>query len=249
VQGTHTQHVEDEHAFCINRIVNDPSHGTTAVATANGLILFDAAARARQVFGRDQGLISSHVTDVALRSGGMTIATPAGITIMDGTGMRSLYAFHGLVNNHVYALAASGDKVLVGTLGGISVLDGERVGERYTTANSALKHNWITAIVSAGTESFVGTYGGGVMRFIDGRLEAIEPGFEVNPNAMAVSGSRVYAGTLGRGLYIYDRAIGRGRFTSAGLPSSNVTALAVRNGVLYVGTDNGLVRVAEGDVQ
>jgi ligand-binding sensor domain-containing protein len=76
----------------------------------------------------------------------------------------------------------------------------------------------------------------------------VETGFEVNPNAMVVVGGRVYAGTLGRGLYVYDRAGAHGRFVTAGLPSANVTALAARDGVLYIGTDNGLVKVAEGDV-
>jgi len=35
------------------------------------------------------------------------------------------------------------------------------------------------------------------------------------------------------------------RAIAEGLPSSNVTALAADNGYLYVGTDNGLVRVSE----
>jgi ligand-binding sensor domain-containing protein len=243
------QHVEDEHVFCINRIVGDSERGVTAVATANGLILFDAAARPRQVLTQAQGLIANHVTDVLFNGNGMMIATPAGITIVDDQGMRSLYAFHGLVNNHVYTLARAGSQTLVGTLGGISVMLGDRPGARYTTANSALKHNWITSIADAGTEQFVGTYGGGIMRLAaDGRMESIESGFEVNPNAMLVVGDRVYAGTLGRGLYIYDRTTGRGRFTTAGLPSANVTALASRAGVLYIGTENGLVKVAEGDI-
>jgi hypothetical protein len=34
-----------------------------------------------------------------------------------------------------------------------------------------------------------------------------------------------------------------------GLPSLNVTALAVAGGYLYVGTDNGLVRMAEESVR
>jgi ligand-binding sensor domain-containing protein len=247
--GGMAQHMEDEHAFCINRIVGDSARGVTAVATANGLIMFDAAARPRQVLTQAQGLIANHVTDVLLSPNGMTIATPAGITIVDDKGMRSLYAFHGLVNNHVYTLARAGSQTLVGTLGGISVMEGDRPGVRYTTANSALKHNWITAIADAGTEQFIGTYGGGIMRLTaDGRMESVEPGFEVNPNAMLVVGDRVYAGTLGRGLYVYDRATGRGRFTTAGLPSANVTALAARNGVVYIGTENGLVKVAEGDI-
>jgi ligand-binding sensor domain-containing protein len=31
----------------------------------------------------------------------------------------------------------------------------------------------------------------------------------------------------------------------AGLPSLNVTALAVHNNYLYIGTDNGLIRIPE----
>jgi len=55
----------------------------------------------------------------------------------------------------------------------------------------------------------------------------------------------VYAGTLGKGLAIYNRGTGRWVFHSSGLPSLNVTALAASNGYLYIGADNGLVRVLE----
>lgn len=250
VQAGHAQHSEDEHAFCVNRIVVDLPRNETAVATANGLLLFDATGRERQVLGRKQGLIADHVTDVLARGNSLIVATPAGITILDEQGARSLYAFHGLVNNHVYALAAFDNRILAGTLGGISVLEGDRPTARYTTANSALKQNWISAIATANHESFVGTYGDGVMKLgADGLLESIARGFEVNPNAMLTSGSRVLAGTLSRGLYVYDRGSSRGHFTTVGLPSVNVTALAVRDGILYIGTDNGLVRVSERDLQ
>ena len=37
----------------------------------------------------------------------------------------------------------------------------------------------------------------------------------------------------------------RWRFVAAGLPSLNVTAIAGRDGVLYIGTENGLVKAAE----
>ena len=158
-------HVEDDHVFCVNRIVEDSRRRIMAVATANGLVLFDAGGVQRQVLGRAEGLIANHVTDVAMRPGGMTIATPAGLTFVDAGGVRSLYAFHGLVNNHVYALAGAGDRLLAGTLGGLSVLDGDVVRASYTTANSGLRANWITAIAQAGPEWFVGTYGAGVLRF------------------------------------------------------------------------------------
>jgi ligand-binding sensor domain-containing protein len=245
-------HREDDHVFCVNRIVPDAARGITVAATANGLVLFDAAGRERQVLGRDQGLIANHVTDVLVRPGGMTLATPAGITFLDGGGARSLYAFHGLVNNHAYALAAAGDRLLVGTLGGLSVLDGGVVKANYTTANSGLRHNWITAIGAVGDDWFVGTYGAGVVRFDSfghwHTFPDLDGQFEVNPNALLVTARAVYAGSLGDGLYIFDRAGGRWRNVRDGLPSPNVTAFTAYNGFIYAGTDNGLVRFRE-DIQ
>lgn len=244
--GGRATHVEDEHVFCVNRIVPDPQHGTTAVATANGLVLFDLAGKPRQVLGRGDGLIADHVTDVVFQQGNMVAATPAGLTFFGPAGPASLYAFHGLVNNHVYALAADGGQLLAGTLGGLSIIDRGAVRASYTTANSGLKHNWITAIARAGNEWFVGTYGAGILRLdAAGRWDTFAEarGFEVNPNAMLATANYVLAGTLGGGLYVFDRANGRWTALSAGLPSSNVTALAAAGGFLYIGTDNGLVRI------
>jgi ligand-binding sensor domain-containing protein len=248
----HARHIEDETVFCVNRIVESPEKGLTAVATANGLAMFDASGNLQQVLGRDEGLIANHVTDVWFGAAGMIAATPAGITFLDAAGIRSLYAFHGLVNNHVYALAAAGDRLLAGTLGGLSVLDAGVVRASYTTGNSELKHNWITSIVSLDRDWFVGTYGAGILRLDEaGRWHSFADAgapLEINPNAMVASADRVYAGALDEGLYVYERANGRWRVVTQGLPSRNVTALELSDGYLYVGTDNGLVRVAENGI-
>jgi ligand-binding sensor domain-containing protein len=243
-------HHEDDTLFCINRIVPDSGHARTAVATANGLVLFDGSGTARQVLGRKDGLLADHVTDVVFYGDDMAVATPAGLSLVSRTGVRSLYVFHGLVNNHVYTLAAAGTRVLAGTLGGLSVLDDGAVHANYTTSNSHLKHNWITALERVGDEWFAGTYGAGVLR-LDAHGEwhsfsDLPDGIVINPNAMAVTGPQIFAGSLDRGLFLYDRASGRWSSTTLGLPSRNVTALAVGGGQVYVGTDNGLVRIAEG---
>ncbi len=246
----HTVHHESDTLFCINRIVADTEHQRTAVATANGLVLFDSGAEPRQVMGRKDGLLADHVTDVAFRAGGMVVATPAGLSFVDRAGVRSLYAFHGLVNNHVYTVATEGAQVVAGTLGGLSVLYNDTVRTNYTTANSHLKLNWITALARMGDGWFAGTYGAGVLRLnASGDWSAfpdLNGGLVVNPNAMVVSGSQLYAGTLDRGLFVFDSATGRWTNPAAGLPSRNVTALAAGNGYIYVGTDNGLVRLRGG---
>ncbi len=249
-------HIENEHVFCVNRILLDARTGTMNVATANGLIRFDdrfdsrfGSSGSEQVLTRADGLIADHVTDVAAYRDGLALATPAGLTFLDASGARSMYAFHGLVNNHVYALGVSGDELVAGTLGGISVLEKGDVAANYTTTTSNLKHNWITAVVPVGTEWMVGTYGAGIVGLDrSGHFHAFENAsgaFEVNPNAMLVTPGYVLAGTLGKGLYLYDRQSGRWSVTDQGLPSLNVTALATGGGYIYIGTDNGLVRIRE----
>ncbi len=249
--------MENDRVFCVNRIV--PARGNaatglaTAVATANGLVMFDADGNERQVLTRSDGLIADHITDVSVGAEGLAIATPSGITFLGADGARSLYAFQGLVNNHVYALGASGRELLAGTLGGISVLDRGQIVASYTTANSALSRNWISAVVPVGREWMIGTYGGGIVRLDDsGRFHSYDIGtanFEVNPNAMLVTERSVFAGSLERGLFVYNRGSDRWSKITAGLPSENVTALAENNGYIYIGTDNGLVRAREEDLE
>jgi ligand-binding sensor domain-containing protein len=260
--STSTERFNDDHLFCVNRIAHDAARGVSAVATANGLVMFDASLTRRRVITHDDGLIANQVTDVVLRPDGSAVAaTPAGVSFIDASGISSIYAFHGLVNNHVYALATDGPRTLAGTLGGLSILDGPIVKASFTTANSTLKQNWITAIVRASgasnaprpdAEWFIGTYGGGVLRMdSQGRWEAFEEmrgEIEINSNAMISSDRAVYAGTLDRGLAIFDVSSGRWHFWTRGLPSANVTAVEVRGGMVYVGTDNGLVKVPESTV-
>ncbi|HKN26335.1 MAG TPA: two-component regulator propeller domain-containing protein [Candidatus Acidoferrum sp.] len=246
-------HVENEHVFCVNRIWPDAKSGTVAVATANGLVRMGASGSQEQVLTRADGLIADHVTDVVPYGEGLAIATPAGLTFLDATGARSMYAFHGLVNNHVYALGVSGDDLMVGTLGGLSVIGRGAVRVNYTAGASGLKQNWITAVVPMGDEWMVGTYGSGIMGLDRaGHFRAFEKAtaeMEINPNAMLVTPQYVLAGTLGNGLYVYDREKSRWAVIHEGLPSQNVTALAQSKGYIYVGTDNGLVRIQEQKLQ
>ena len=242
-------HVENEHVFCVNRIRPDSKTGTVDVATANGLVRFGASGRQEQVLTRSDGLISDHVTDVVAFRDGLAIATPAGLTFLDANGARSMYAFQGLVNNHVYALGVSGDELLVGTLGGLSMIGPAEIPVNYTSGTSGLKHNWVTAVVSVGEEWMVGTYGAGVLGLDRaGRFRSYDTAtgdLLVNPNAMLATPKHVLAGTLGKGLYAYDRETQRWTVLRDGLPSLNVTALARSGETIYVGTDNGLVRVQE----
>jgi ligand-binding sensor domain-containing protein len=108
-------------------------------------------------------------------------------------------------------------------------------------------------VVRLGDEWMVGTYGGGVVGLDStGNFHSYELAtapVEINPNAIMVTARHVFAGTLGKGLYVYDRDNSRWKVITEGLPSLNVTALVESDGWIYVGTDNGLVRVLEQKLQ
>jgi ligand-binding sensor domain-containing protein len=76
-------------------------------------------------------------------------------------------------------------------------------------------------------------------------MDAITRNMVINPNAMLSTPTHIVAGSLGQGLWSYARASQRWTQITSGLPSLNVTAFAARDGVLYVGTQNGLVRITE----
>jgi len=252
------RHLEDDHLFCINRLVLDPQRHTVDAATADGLVLFDAQGRPRQTLTHRDGLISDHVTDVTFTRTGTALATPAGITFLGPSGAESLYAFQGLVNNHVYALASTSGsgQLIAGTLGGISILRSNVVERNLTVANSGLKHNWITSLLPMPDNStLVGTYGAGLETLdSQGRFAPIElpsgtpRDLVINPNALYATSTHIYAGTLGNGMLVYSIATGRWSAVTTGLPSLNVTAFAARTGEIYIGTENGLVRISEANL-
>jgi ligand-binding sensor domain-containing protein len=248
-------HLEDDHLFCINRLALDPQRHTIAAATANGLVLFDAQGKPRQTLTHRDGLISDHVTDVTFTRADTVLATSAGITFLGPSGVESLYAFQGLVNNHVYALASAegSGQLFAGTLGGISILKSNVVERNLNVANSTLKHNWITALLPMSDNTvLVGTYGAGLETLdSQGRFDPIELPANtpldliINPNALYATSSHIYAGTLGHGMLVYSVSSGRWSSVTDGLPSLNVTAFASRANEIYIGTENGLVRIPE----
>jgi ligand-binding sensor domain-containing protein len=101
----------------------------------------------------------------------------------------------------------------------------------------------------------VGTYGAGLETLdSQGHFAPIEvpagtpSDLVINPNAVFATSSHIYAGTLGHGLLVYSVSSGRWSAITSGLPSLNVTAFASRAGEIYIGTENGLVRIPEANI-
>ena len=173
-------------------------------------------------------------------------------------GSRLLSAFHGLPGNQALALAqvpGESDLLFVGTPSGLGAILGSRVAWRTTAGDGKLPHPWVTALAYHGEDLFVGTYGGGVVRRVTARSGARGPGvfeafaetgdLKVNTGCLVEAGGRLYLGTDGRGLWRLSPDGSRFTPVKVPLPSSHVTAILPGKDALFVGTDEGLVRLPQ----
>jgi ligand-binding sensor domain-containing protein len=221
------------------------------ISTVRGVVV--TGARGERRVGTKDGLIGEQVQDTAARGSMVAFATNRGLTLVGADGMaRSIYAMQGLANNHTYAVTWGADgKLYVGTLGGVSIVTADlRVERSIGAGNGRLRAAWVTALAATPEGVYVGTYGGGVVRLgPDGQVDDVGGEIaraRVNPGALLVDGERVYAGTLEHGLLVYDRPGRRWRQVTEPLGSRSVTALLRSGDALWVGTDQGLVKLDVG---
>jgi ligand-binding sensor domain-containing protein len=127
---------------------------------------------------------------------------------------------------------------------------------RTTGGEGKLPHPWVTALLPQEDGLLVGTWGGGLVRRRETGRTAAPRGdgarwepfveterLEVSPGALAATRGRAWAGTDTDGLWRQSQDRTRFERSRAALPSSRVTALLAEPGVLWVGTDQGVVRL------
>jgi ligand-binding sensor domain-containing protein len=247
--GRRVEHLSDDAVHDVNALLPDPASDRMYVGAATGLAIYDSGRPTRVVTERD-GMVGENVAGLAFvdttRGREVVAATNRGVTFFDGVVARSITAFNGLPNNHVYSVAGAPTGCYAGTLGGLARIESLRVTHTYATAGSRLPHNWVNALAYLDGRLFIGTYGGGVAMLLpSGEILPAEQtaGESINPNAMHVDGSRLYAGTLGGGLIVYDSESGGWTRLLAGLTSTSVTAIATDASYVYIGTEHGITRV------
>jgi hypothetical protein len=211
------------------------------IGTAKGLARLGADGR---VTRPSLGLPGEHVNSLAAGPDGtLWVATGKGLFGLRGGRVRLVDERAGLPARIVHSVAVTADgAVWAGTAGGVARLgpDGVRT---YTQAAGSLPHDWVTSLLPDGNAVIAGTYDAGLARLeADGRAEALTDAgaIWVNPNGVFRVGDALAVTTLGDGLVV--RRGGRVVTHRAGLPSDDVTAIAVFEGAVWIGTRGGLVR-------
>ena len=203
--------------------------------------------------GEHSGLLSSKINTMLVDGDAIWFGTDQGVSRLSGGVVRNYTVADGLPHRIVHSLARHDGAVYAGTLQGLAVL---RNGMWSVLAreSGALSDNWINALGSNGGELLAGTYDAGIDRVESstGRhtTPVAEPGpVWVNPHGFLPVGGAVYVATLGDGLL---RMGADGRWVRwvapSDLPSTDVTAVALFDGRLWVGTRAGLAAWRGDDV-
>jgi len=179
--------------------------------------------------------------------GGMWVGTSSGMNHWDGERWASFSAGNGLAPGAITAVAEQGSDVWAGSWGGgLSVLRGTG-WVTYRKGDSPLPGDWISALASDGEGLWIGTYGAGLAR-----MEGADWTTYTRANSGLPSDWLTCLLPDGRGgLWVGTERAGLARLDAGGqwhrlaLPlgpaaGAHVTALALRDGQLWVGTNDGL---------
>ncbi len=247
--GRRVAHLESETLREINALVWDKRSGRMLAATSQGLISFDGSFGTQRLSAAD-GLLSNSILDaVAIQGKGaasFALATSRGLSLGESSQWMGLTTVHGLPSDNVYSVHAHREFIYAGTVGGLAQIAGGRVVRVFKDSNSRLSHNWVTAVCEAGSRLFIGTYGGGVFELTAAGefvSYASEIGrIEINPNAMASDGERLYAGSLD-GAWALDLRSQKWKRLKDELPSGVVLSVGVDGEHVYFGTNSGIARI------
>lgn len=271
LEGNLIKHLETEAIREINCLRWNSETNRMLVATSAGLFDFDLQLRSNQINNKidtKQGILSNSISNIGFALSGtlnpyhkailqdqaslenhslIALATARGLSIGTPAGFQNFTTLQGLPSNSVYALANLGNKLFVGTLGGLAVIEGGHIIRTYKQSNSSLSANWISSLATVDDKLFIGTYGGGIDLLLpSGELRSLQSQlgkFEVNINAINADANNVFIGTLNSGIKILNQSNQQWLQLKSGLPSPNVMAIASNTKYIFVGTEQGLVRI------
>ena len=153
----------------------------------------------------------------------------------------------------VHSFAVSSSNLFAGTSDGIFLSTND--GTSWTAVDSGLTNTSITALISSGTNLFVGTAGGGVFLStnngeswigVSSGLPKYPPQYWLESqtyrsiSALAVSDTNLFAGVDGGGVFLSTNNGTNWTQADSGLTNTYVIALAVNGTDLFAGTPGGV---------
>ena len=180
-------------------------------------------------------------TSAVFAAGGKVYLAQAGrVLVLSPEGLRAVE----IPEKHPQRVWADGGEIWVAGLRGLYRVRGKAV-ERFGASDKRLPADWVTAIAPWEGGFLVGTYDGGLVHLSpEGAPRPVLDKAWVNLGAIASSNGRVAVGEMEGGLWLQDGGAWRHLRREDGLPSNDVTAVAFEKDALWIGTREGLARLA-----
>ncbi len=225
----------------INSLVTDGVH--LWAGTDDGLVMLRPA---RRIFTRRDGLNSNSISCLFWDGENLWAGTNRGVCVLKYFGWKQYYVRDGLCGDHIYGIGGTPGEIWVGAYGGVSRISpaGNRCWRR---VDGALKNDWVTAVAVCEDGVFVGTYGGGISRFHDGKWTHYAPGRYINPDAVTLFRGMPVFGTAGNGILVWNGVDFVGYNLFRDFPALEVLSLYADDTYIYVGTTEGIVKVRFAD--
>lgn len=190
-------------------------------------------------------------------SGLPVYGTSDGVSVIENGAARDFLTDDLLVSNFVDALMPGQDgKLWIGTDAGVQRIDPADPITKWQTFrqkdNPEMGGDWVSAFAVGADQSIWATMiNGSASRFHNGAWTAFQDVYSFNNSAVDLKG-HIWLGDDGKGLVVVrpDGSLQMKMTAADGLPGDNVQAILVdRAGFVWIGTDRGLARYADGELQ
>jgi hypothetical protein len=195
-----------------------------------------------QTYTQRDGLAADYITGIAFASdGAVWVGTTRGATRVQNQYWVTYTAANGLGNSHVtgIAIAPDGKTYFATNGGGLALFDGAN-RKTYTTANSAIPSNYLTAIAADKQgRVWIGTLGYGVARLENEQWTKYSfPSNYINALALDASGNPWVA--TNEGALFFDGKMWVRVTQAHGLASNRVNTITIaRDARVWFATDDG----------
>lgn len=217
------------------------SGSTLWISTNRGLSRYDPINDNWTTYTKADGLVTNYITSVAVNRANSVVwaGTPFGLGVIQDNRWRFFTQRDGLADDFVTNVSVYEEQVWTATRKGLNVL--QLTPENHQPqVESYLENRWVTSTLRLGKELWAGTTAGLYRK--SPKAESFEsyPPIDdyVNTLAQGSNGELLVGSRNGLWVIKDDTLL----HVTQGLPNPNVRCIVVDNGVMWVGTPDGVCR-------
>ncbi len=219
------------------------------VATAGGVSVYTPKTKRWESFSEKDGLPSKDVRCFAENRGVLYAGTAKGLAVFDRTKKQwqRVNLLEGDGAEPVNALLFEGTTLWIGLDSGLLIFDRVKGTGKLLTTEHGLVDNTVRALAANGEQVYIGTVGAALHAYdrVRRKIRVYTPKKQIFTNiVLEVERNRVWSGTNGGGIRVYNRTTGEWKIVTMkeGISDDFLQSICVDGQYVWVGTFDGVSR-------